>query len=225
MGDVTRPVGTVGKWRKQLSPILVEHASRSVSVGAGLYATLGGLLSFAGWAADIPRLTDWWGTGITIKANAAIGITAVGVALLIAALSRKGLWLVQILGFFAGALGALTLCEHLTSYDLGIDTLLFDEPVGVAGTAAPGRMGPPGAASLVALGVALVVLKRGGRTRILTVVLRRARIPAVLCSNKVFAGSRSLCNASAPTASANNMVAVCTAMPVKRGMLYIACAP
>jgi signal transduction histidine kinase/CheY-like chemotaxis protein len=171
MGDVTRHAGTVGRWRKQLSPILVEHASRSVSVGAALYATLGGLLSFAGWAADIPRLTDWWGTGITIKANTAIGITAVGVALLVAALSRKGFWLVRILGFFASALGALTLFEHLTSYDLGIDTLLFDEPVGVAGTAAPGRMGPPGAASLVALGVALVVLKRGGRTRILTVAL------------------------------------------------------
>src|SRR5687767_4027973 len=46
MGDVTRHAGTVGRWRKQLSPILVEHASRSVSVGAALYATLGGLLSF-----------------------------------------------------------------------------------------------------------------------------------------------------------------------------------
>jgi signal transduction histidine kinase/CheY-like chemotaxis protein len=161
----------VGIWRKQLSPVLIEHASRYVSVGTALYATLGGLLSFAGWAEDIPRLTDWWGTGITIKANAALGITAVGMALLIAAISRKGLWLVRILGFFAGALGALTLFEHLTSHDLGIDTLLFDEPAGVAGTAAPGRMGPPAAASLAALGAALVVLNRGGRTRILTVAL------------------------------------------------------
>jgi signal transduction histidine kinase/ActR/RegA family two-component response regulator len=48
---------------------------------------------------------------------------------------------------------------------------LFDEPVGVAGTSAPGRMGPPGASSLVALGVALVVLRRGGRARVLTVAL------------------------------------------------------
>ncbi|HET9395905.1 MAG TPA: ATP-binding protein, partial [Nitrospiraceae bacterium] len=139
--------------------------------GAAIYATLGGLLSLAGWAADIPRLTDWWGTGITIKANTAIGITAVGVALLIAALSQKGLWFVRILGFFAGALGALTLFEHITSHDVGIDTFLFDEPSGVAGTAAPGRMGPPAAASLAALGAALVVLKVRGRTRILSVAL------------------------------------------------------
>jgi signal transduction histidine kinase/ActR/RegA family two-component response regulator len=166
----------VGIWRKQLSPVLTEHASRYISIGAAIYATLGGLLSFAGWAADIPRLTDWWGTGITIKANAAIGITAVGMALLIAALSRKGLWVARILGFFAGALGALTLFEHLTSYDLGIDTLLFEEPPGAAGTAAPGRMGPPAAASLVALGAALVFLKTGGRTRILTVALPMAVI-------------------------------------------------
>jgi signal transduction histidine kinase/ActR/RegA family two-component response regulator len=161
----------VGIWRKQLSPVLIEHASRYVSVGAAIYATLGGLLSFAGWAADIPRLTDWWGTGITIKANAAIGITAVGMALLMAAATRKGLWLVRILGFFAGALGALTLSEHLTGYDLGIDTLLFDEPAGAAATAAPGRMGPPAAASLAALGAALMLLERDRRTRILTVAL------------------------------------------------------
>ena len=136
-----------------------------------MYAMLGGLLSFAGWAADIPRLTDWWGTGITIKANAAIGITAIGTALLIAAVFRQSLWLVRILGLFAGALGAVTLSEHLTGHDFGIDTLLFDEPAGAAGTAAPGRMGPPAAASLAALGAALVLLEARGRIRVLTVAL------------------------------------------------------
>jgi signal transduction histidine kinase/ActR/RegA family two-component response regulator len=161
----------VGVWRKQVSPVFVEHASAYISAGAALYATLGGLLSFAGWAADIPRLTDWWGTGITIKANTAIGITAVGVALLISAVFRRSLWLVRTLGFLAGVLGTLTLSEHLTGYDFGIDTLLFDEPAGVAGTAAPGRMGPPAAASLMALGAALVVLKASGRIRVLTVAL------------------------------------------------------
>jgi len=161
----------VGIWRKQLSPLLIQHASRYVSAGAATYATLGGLVSLAGWTAEIPRLTDWWGTGITIKANASIGITAVGVALLIASISRRGLWLVRTLGFFAGLLGGLTLSEHLTGHDLGIDTFLYDEPAGTAGTAAPGRMGPPAAASLVALGVALTLLKTGVRFRVLTVAL------------------------------------------------------
>jgi signal transduction histidine kinase/ActR/RegA family two-component response regulator len=161
----------VGIGRKQRNPLLIEHANRHVSVGAATYAIVGGLLSFMGWAADVPRLTDWWGTGITIKANTAVGITAVAVAVLSAAISRRTLWLVRTLGLFAGTLGALTLSEHVSGYDLGIDTLLFDELAGVAGTAAPGRMGPPAAASLAALGAALYLLDIGGRVRILTVAL------------------------------------------------------
>jgi signal transduction histidine kinase/CheY-like chemotaxis protein len=158
----------VGIWQK---PFDSAQGSRYLSVCAAAYAVLGGLLSLAGWAADIPRLTDWWGTGITIKANTAVGITLVGAAVLIAALSRRMLLLVRLLGFLTGALGALTLFEHLTSRDLGIDTLLFDEPMGAAGTAAPGRMGPPAAASLAALGAALLVINAGGRARVLPVAL------------------------------------------------------
>lgn len=155
-------------WRKHFGP---EKASRYASVCAAAYAILGGLLSFAGWAADIPRLTDWWGTGITIKANTAIGICVVGVAIATAAASWRMLPFVRALGFFAAMLGALTLYEHITSTDLGIDTLLFDEPHGAAGTAAPGRMGPPAAASLFALGAALLSLRTGTRTRVLSVAL------------------------------------------------------
>jgi signal transduction histidine kinase/CheY-like chemotaxis protein len=154
--------------RKRFSP---EEVSRYASICAAAYAILGGLLSFAGWAADIPRLTDWWGTGITIKANTALGICTVGVAIAIAASSWRMLPLVRTLGFLAGMLGALTLYEHVTGFALGIDTFLFDEPPGVAGTAAPGRMGPPAAASLMALGAALVSLNLGTRARLLSVAL------------------------------------------------------
>jgi signal transduction histidine kinase/CheY-like chemotaxis protein len=155
-------------WPKNFSP---EGASRYATACAAAYAIVGGLLSFAGWAADIPRLTDWWGTGITIKANTAIGICIVGVAIAAAAASWRMLPFARTLGFFAGVLGALTLYEHITSSDLGIDTLLFHEPPGAAGTAAPGRMGPPAAASFLALGAALLSLRTGTRTRVLSVAL------------------------------------------------------
>jgi signal transduction histidine kinase/CheY-like chemotaxis protein len=56
------------------------------------------------------------------------------------------------------AIGGMTLMEHLLDVDLYIDTLLFDEPMGAFGTAAPGRMGPPAAVSLLTLGVALFLL-------------------------------------------------------------------
>ena len=158
----------VGIWPKHLSSV---DASRYASLCAAAYAIVGGLLSFAGWAADIPRLTDWWGTGITIKANTAVGICTVGVAIALAASPWRVLPLVRVLGFFAGLLGALTLYEHITTLDLGIDALLFDEPPGAAATAAPGRMGPPAAASLLALGAALLSLKGGERIRVLSIAL------------------------------------------------------
>src|SRR5436190_5419922 len=48
----------------------------------GIYVLLGGVTSFTGWAADIPRLTDWDNTGISIQPNATVAVTTAGAALL-----------------------------------------------------------------------------------------------------------------------------------------------
>ena len=45
------------------------------SITLGCYALLGGFLSFAGWAADIPRLTDWIGDGISIQPNTTVAVS------------------------------------------------------------------------------------------------------------------------------------------------------
>ncbi len=158
-------------WRTPISPKAKANAPRYLGIGAAAYATLGGLVSFVGWVIDSSRLTDWWGTGISIKANSAVAITAMGVALLIAAFMRPGHSLVHLLGGFAASLGALTLFEHLSGYDLGIDTLLFHEPAGAPATAAPGRMGPPAAASLMVLGAALFFVSHRTKARVLSVAL------------------------------------------------------
>jgi PAS domain S-box-containing protein len=65
----------------------------------------------------------------------------------------------------------LTLLEHLTSISFGIDTLLFDELPGAAGTAAPGRMGPPAAASFLCLGLAIALSTGTLRARRASLVL------------------------------------------------------
>ncbi len=129
---------------------------RALSVSLGAVAFLGGLLSLLGWVLDVPRLTDWFGNGISTQANTAVGITVSGAALVLLGLGwrRTG----AILGALVAALGMATLFEWLTGAGLGIDTLLtFDRPWGRGGIAYVGRMGIPGSISLTLLGAAQVL--------------------------------------------------------------------
>jgi signal transduction histidine kinase len=138
---------------------------RYLSAAAALYALVGGAVSFAGWITGIYRLADWRGNGITIKANTALTIAIAGVALLLVIFRPSARRLIRAIGFFVAIVGALTLLEHVTQWSLGIDTLLFDEPTGTAATAAPGRMGPPAALSLLLLGTALLLTTYSSRSR------------------------------------------------------------
>src|SRR2546429_9393549 len=61
-------------------------------------AQLGGIISFIGWAADIPRLTDWDNAGISIQPNATVAVTTAGAALLLLSFGFRRI---------AAALGAL----------------------------------------------------------------------------------------------------------------------
>jgi hypothetical protein len=49
--------------------------------GLGWYAALGGITSLLGWAADLPRLTDWNADGISIQPNATVAVMVSGLAL------------------------------------------------------------------------------------------------------------------------------------------------
>ncbi|MFL6713554.1 MAG: hypothetical protein ACJ8LN_11590, partial [Sulfurifustis sp.] len=138
---------------------------------AATYAVVGSIISFAGWVTEVYRLTDWWGTGITIKANTSLAGTAAGLAILIALALPKARVSVRVLGLFAALLGGLTLFEHVTAINLGIDTLLFDEPAGMPGTVAPGRMGPPASASFFAIGLSLVLTGASARARAFAVAM------------------------------------------------------
>src|SRR5262245_37270721 len=117
---------------------------RALGSGLGLYALLAGLVTILGWATGWERLTDWPGSGINMKPNAALVAMAGGTALLNLHRGWPGPWLVRALGAFISLIGGLTLLEHLTGLNFGIDTLLWNEPAGARATAAPARMGPPG---------------------------------------------------------------------------------
>jgi signal transduction histidine kinase len=140
-------------------------AVRWLALALTISVLVGSVASFVGWVVDSELLRDWWGTGITIKANTSLALMCASMALLAAVLKPVLRSTVLALGLFVFLLGVLTLIEHLTDVDFGIDTLLFDEPPGALATAAPGRMGPPAAASFAAIGLALSLHGRGDRAR------------------------------------------------------------
>src|SRR5215207_8262388 len=56
---------------------------RFAALAFGAYAFVGGLTSFLGWAADLPRLTDWEGSGISIQPNTTVVVMATGAVLIL----------------------------------------------------------------------------------------------------------------------------------------------
>jgi len=135
-----------------------------LSFAAGLYAFAGGLVSFAAWPLDLPAFADWEADGISTQPNAGLAAIFAGAALVCVSLGRMRR--AAVLGVAPGLLGAVTLFEHLTGVDLGIDRLfLFERTWGGALTMVPGRMGMPGSISWTLVGVAIFLLARGPRAR------------------------------------------------------------
>ena len=142
---------------------LADH----VSLAAGVATTAVGVLALGGWIWDIHPLKSIYGP-ITMKVNAAIGLILCGVSVLALRWSRP---LSRASAAAAGAIGALTLFQHLTGFDLGIDQLLFTEAPGAPGTASPNRMGPNGAVSFILASISLWCLA-SGRTRHISMAQR-----------------------------------------------------
>lgn len=123
----------------------------------GAFALLGGMTSFMGWLADIPRLTDWYNNGISIQPNATVAVMASGIALLcLASGSRR---VAAVLGLSVAAIGASAFLQYLleVSFDRLNTLLMFGREWGRVGVTAPGRMGPPGSASWILAGGAVIM--------------------------------------------------------------------
>ena len=69
------------------------------------------LATLAGWFLEIPRLTDWFGVGIAMKANAAIAGAVAGAGLILLSL-RSPPWAVRCAGAFVAALGGLRIARQ-----------------------------------------------------------------------------------------------------------------
>ena len=102
-----------------------------------------------------------------MKANAAVGLMFAAVSLWMQRTGPPERWrryAAQGCALMVVALGALTLAEHLSGADIGIDQLLFKE-TNFNGSGAPGRMPPPAALSCVAIGCALLLLDAAAARR------------------------------------------------------------
>lgn len=125
----------------------------------GGYALLGGALTLFGWFGNVTRLRDWDGDGIAMFANTALMALAGGLALILAqarARVARGAWPFALIVLI---FGCLTLLEHLTGRDFGIDELLIRDDSGSRAATSPGRPGPPASASFTVLAVAILLLR------------------------------------------------------------------
>jgi PAS domain S-box-containing protein len=142
----------------------LQRRFRQAAVGLSGYALVGGVVSLAGWVLDLPRLTDWVGTGISIQPNTCLAVILASAGLLCLSFERRRA--AMVLGAIVAVLGGSALLEWITGLDFGIDRLLlFGRTWGAGGVVFPGRMGPPGATSWTIIGGALVLASRGARER------------------------------------------------------------
>jgi PAS domain S-box-containing protein len=121
------------------------------------------VLVLAGWALDNQLLKGSLPSQVAMKANTAVAFALAALALwLLAGRAAASRWQQIALGFalVVAALGAVSLIEYLLGANLGIDQLLFREPVGAFGTSNPGRMAPLTAVCFVLLGTALGCVTR-----------------------------------------------------------------
>ncbi|MGC4063958.1 MAG: histidine kinase dimerization/phospho-acceptor domain-containing protein [Polyangiaceae bacterium] len=136
--------------------------SRHVAKVSGWLALAVGAASLLGWATRNEQLKTAF-TGISLKANAAIAMCLLASTLLLWVPETRSNWAKmygRIASILATTIGALTLGQHVFSFDLGIDQLLFVEPAGEVATMSPGRMGPPASISFVILGLGFCFFER-----------------------------------------------------------------
>ncbi|MDI1241020.1 MAG: sensor histidine kinase [bacterium] len=150
---------------------------------AGFFALACGATAMLGWAADVPRLIDWDGDGITIKFNPALAIALLGSALVCHTRFPQWQSLIRALAVLGALIGFATLLQHLTGLNFRIDNFFVTEAPGARATGSPGRMGAPASTSLTFLGIALFLSTTAYHRH-----ASKAAIPALLYSSLSLVG-------------------------------------
>jgi diguanylate cyclase (GGDEF)-like protein len=152
------------------------RASRSLlfSQVAAVLVMLVGVSVLGGWLFDVPVLKSVAPTLVSMVANTALCLLALGLALFlqgVAPAKPKPSPLGPALALCVAAIAGLTLLEYLGQRGFGIDQLLFVDDTRTAATDHPGRMAPVTAISLVLCSVSLLLARRSGLASTLAVMV------------------------------------------------------
>lgn len=150
-GTPARPMVLTGSWKSPPARVGVVVMALSAIV-------------LMGWVLDVTILKSVVPGVVSMKANTAIGLGAIGLSLAAVASGpmgrlRRSAWL----GGSAVAIGvgAATLVQYINGVDLGIDQLLFVDRS--AGQDPPGRPAPATATVMLALGLGTLALSNHDR--------------------------------------------------------------
>ncbi len=140
-----------------VATVIPAHRSRRIAASLALYALVGALFCFGGWAFDVPRLTDWFNDRVSMQPNTAVLIALAGAGLLLLQLGPARVALG--LGAFVAFAGGLNLLQYVVNADFGFNQqLLFGRSWGSESTVSPGRFGPPASIAFVLIGTSLALL-------------------------------------------------------------------
>ncbi len=141
------------------SPRLISSLKRFSKVASVIVIFVGGLV-LIGWALDVSWLKSILPGWATMKPNAAFAFILSGLSLWLLR-EETGGWPRRLAALFAGTMaliGGLTLTEHFTGWDLGIDQLMVKEPPSTIGTFPSVRIGINAALNFLLIGIALLIL-------------------------------------------------------------------
>lgn len=132
---------------------------RLIAMACAGVAALVAAIGLLGWALDAPLLARTHPGSMTMKADTAIMLLLIAIAVL----SRASNWLSSASAGLAAAIAIATILEYLIRHDLGLDQLLFTDP---GGGPHPGR--PSLTTAACALLLAVAVLRPVRQHRVIT---------------------------------------------------------
>jgi two-component system cell cycle sensor histidine kinase/response regulator CckA len=133
------------------------------SVVAGASVTVLGLLVLGGWLFDIPNLTGVLPGQATMKPNTAVCFVLLGAGLcLLAGEGRNARGAARVAATLVLMIAVATVIEYGTSWNLGIDELLFRDPK-TPPELNPGRMAVATAVGFLLSASAFLLTERGAR--------------------------------------------------------------